>query len=131
MVPEFGNAVKSQALGVVGEPVKTQFGFHLIEVTAKKAKGTQRPFEEVSKEIPALAQPERQEKVWNEYLDGIKKEIPFVYYAIPVSDASAPATPAATAPKPAAEPKKEDGKAKKATGQTKKTEAAVPSKKKS
>jgi len=106
MVPEFGNAVKTQAIGVVGEPVKTQFGYHLIEVTAKRAKGAQKPFEEVSKEIPALAQPERQEKVWNEYLDGIKKEIPFEYYPVPVSAAAASAAPAKTTPKPAVETKK-------------------------
>ncbi len=131
MVPEFGNAVKSQAIGVVGEPVKTQFGYHLIEVTDKKLKGAQRPFEAVSKEIPALAQPERQEKVWNEYLDGIKKEIPFELYLVPVSETAAPATPVKATPKPATEPKKPEGKTKKVEGHTKKADDSATPKKNS
>ncbi len=80
MVVEFGTAVKTQAIGVVGEPVKTQFGYHLIEVTAKNLKGTLKPFEAVSKDIAQMAQPDRQEKVWNEYLTEIKKEIPYEFY---------------------------------------------------
>ncbi|PIS10499.1 MAG: hypothetical protein COT73_09135 [Bdellovibrio sp. CG10_big_fil_rev_8_21_14_0_10_47_8] len=36
MVPEFDQAAFSQPVGVVGEPVKTQFGYHLIKVLAKK-----------------------------------------------------------------------------------------------
>lgn len=109
MVPEFGNAVKTQAIGVVGEPVKTQFGYHLVEVTAKNAKGAQKPFESVKKEIDQMGASERQEKVWNEYLGQIKKEIPFEFYGdgkIAKSEATAkPAAKPATKPaeKPAAE----------------------------
>lgn len=36
MVPEFDNAAFSQGVGVVGAPVKTQFGYHIIKVTDKK-----------------------------------------------------------------------------------------------
>jgi foldase protein PrsA len=36
-VPEFASAVQSQPVGVVGAPVQTQFGFHLIKVTARPA----------------------------------------------------------------------------------------------
>lgn len=110
MVPEFGNAVRTQAIGVVGEPVKTQFGYHIVEVTAKSPKGALKPFESVSKDIPQMAQSERQEKVWNEYLDGIKKLIPFeVYGEGKPSDAKADA-PYNAAPKGAAEPKKTNAK---------------------
>jgi len=37
MVPEFSEAAFSQKVGVVGEPVQSQFGFHIIKVTDKKA----------------------------------------------------------------------------------------------
>lgn len=35
MVPEFDTVVFSAAVGTVQGPVKTQFGFHLIEVTKR------------------------------------------------------------------------------------------------
>ncbi len=35
MVPEFEEVVFSKEVGVVHGPVKTQFGFHLIEITER------------------------------------------------------------------------------------------------
>ncbi len=35
MVPEFDEAVFSGDVGVVYGPIKTQFGYHLLEVTAR------------------------------------------------------------------------------------------------
>jgi parvulin-like peptidyl-prolyl isomerase len=32
MVPEFENAAFSQEIGAIGEPVKSQFGYHIIQV---------------------------------------------------------------------------------------------------
>jgi parvulin-like peptidyl-prolyl isomerase len=41
MVPEFEKAAFEQEIGVVGEVVKTNFGYHVIKVTARDAeKGT-------------------------------------------------------------------------------------------
>ncbi|MFN7824352.1 MAG: SurA N-terminal domain-containing protein [Pseudobdellovibrionaceae bacterium] len=37
MVPEFSEAAFSQPVGAVGEPIQSQFGFHIIKVTDKKA----------------------------------------------------------------------------------------------
>jgi len=129
MVSEFGNAVKSQAIGVVGEPVKTQFGYHLIEVTAKTPKGTPKPLESVKGEIQKIIGPERQEKVWNEYLDVIKKEIPFEYYGEPKTSAAKADVPAKTAPQAAEESKKSDVKTKKTNAPVKKADAAAAAKK--
>ncbi|MBQ9694364.1 MAG: peptidylprolyl isomerase, partial [Kiritimatiellae bacterium] len=43
MVPEFEAAAFAQEIGKVGEPVKTQFGYHLILVTERdEAAGTAR-----------------------------------------------------------------------------------------
>jgi peptidyl-prolyl cis-trans isomerase C len=36
MVKPFEEAVKKSGVGSVTDPVKTQFGFHIIKVTAKK-----------------------------------------------------------------------------------------------
>ena len=35
MVPEFDQVVFNEAVGVVHGPVKTQFGYHLLEVTSR------------------------------------------------------------------------------------------------
>lgn len=35
MVPEFDTVVFNEAVGEVHGPVKTQFGFHLIEITSR------------------------------------------------------------------------------------------------
>lgn len=35
MVPEFDTVVFNEAVGVVHGPVKTQFGYHLLEVTER------------------------------------------------------------------------------------------------
>ena len=35
MVPEFDRVVFSEAVGQVHGPVKTQFGFHLVEITKR------------------------------------------------------------------------------------------------
>ena len=52
MVPEFANAAFQQKIDEIGEPVKTQFGWHVIKVTDKKDAGTV-PFDEVKDQISA------------------------------------------------------------------------------
>lgn len=52
MVPEFADAAFAQEIGTVGKPVKTQFGWHVIKVTDKRAAG-EVPFPEVKEQITA------------------------------------------------------------------------------
>ena len=35
MVPEFDKVVSNEAVGVVHGPVRTQFGYHLLEITSR------------------------------------------------------------------------------------------------
>ena len=50
MVPEFDKAVFSMNVGEVSEPVKTEFGFHLIKLMKIQPKKTQ-PYEDVKTEV--------------------------------------------------------------------------------
>lgn len=50
MVPEFENAAFSMEKGEVSEPVKTQFGYHIIKLVDKK-EATTSTFEEVKDQI--------------------------------------------------------------------------------
>jgi peptidyl-prolyl cis-trans isomerase C len=52
MVPEFADAAFSQKVGEVGQPVKTQFGWHVIKVTDKRDAG-EVPFAEVKDQLAA------------------------------------------------------------------------------
>jgi peptidyl-prolyl cis-trans isomerase D len=52
MVPEFEGAAFALAAGELSEPVRSPFGFHLIEITAIEA-GDVKPLEEVRDEIVA------------------------------------------------------------------------------
>ena len=75
-VPEFGAAARTQPVGEVGAPVKTVYGYHLMKVEARKP-SRQIPFEEAKGPAEKMAQQDRQMTVWNELMDGLRKEIPF------------------------------------------------------
>jgi len=75
-VPEFGAAARTQPVGKVGAPVKTMYGYHLMKVEARKP-SRQIPFEEAKGPAEKMAQQDRQMTVWNELMDGLRKEIPF------------------------------------------------------
>lgn len=63
MVPEFDKASFALNPGELSEPVKTQFGWHLIQLEEKKAAG-QKPLDEVKEQIRTrLAQDEASGKV--------------------------------------------------------------------
>ena len=43
MVPEFDGVVFTGELGKVHGPIKTQFGYHLVEITARRPKSSGKP----------------------------------------------------------------------------------------
>jgi peptidyl-prolyl cis-trans isomerase C len=85
--------------------VKTQFGYHLIKVESRKA-ARQVPFEEAKSVAEQGAQRERQATVWDDLMQGLRKEIPFELTKPAPTDTPAPKAPAAPAA-PKTEPKVE------------------------
>ncbi|GGE21795.1 hypothetical protein GCM10011571_24900 [Marinithermofilum abyssi] len=63
-VPEFSKAAKTQPIDKIGEPVKSQFGYHIIQV---KERGKE-PFDKVKEQIKG-------QKIQGMYQDFIKKEV--------------------------------------------------------
>lgn len=72
MVPEFANAAFSQEVGSIGEPVRSQFGWHVIKVTDKKEAGKV-PFDDVKDQIRAFLQSNEQRQAVQKVLQGLKE----------------------------------------------------------
>lgn len=70
MVPEFDKAVFSMQVGQVSEPVKTDFGYHLIKLEAVEPKQTQ-PFAEVKGTVTQQYQMQQAEKQYFELLEQV------------------------------------------------------------
>jgi parvulin-like peptidyl-prolyl isomerase len=81
-VPEFDAAVRAQAIGKVGEPVKTMYGYHLIEVE-KITPAVAQTFDAVKDSAKEQATADRQEQVMQAYMDKVKKEVGFKASAVP------------------------------------------------
>ena len=73
MVPEFEKAAFSLDPDQLSEPVKTQFGWHLIKLHEKHdTKLT--PFEELKEKIIEYLHERKKDKVFESFLDGLKSE---------------------------------------------------------
>lgn len=76
-VPEFEQAIRSQEPGKVGEPVKSKFGFHVIQVE-KRNPETVPAFETIKEQIRPKALAARQEGAFLAYVEGLKKDVGFL-----------------------------------------------------
>lgn len=99
MDPAFAKAVETQPLGVVGEPVKSMYGYHLIEVE-KRTPAAPQTFEQAKGKVTEAATKARQEQVWKDLIAKLKLEFP-VTITMPKPPAPKPEAPVA---QPAAEP---------------------------
>lgn len=63
MVKEFEDVVFSMKVGEISEPVKTQFGYHLIKLT-EHVPASNSEFEEVYQEVKDSCFAEKQEKIY-------------------------------------------------------------------
>lgn len=73
MVPEFEEAAFALDLDTVSEPVKTQFGYHLINVYDKKEASVQ-PFEEVAETIKSGLLQEKQMEKYNAFIKELREK---------------------------------------------------------
>ena len=72
-VPPFEEAAFGAEEGEIVGPVKTQFGYHLLEVTETKPKQT-RPLSEVEPQIRSQLASEEQSQAFSKWLDEQKKQ---------------------------------------------------------
>ena len=85
MVAEFEQAAFSQDIGEVGEVVETQFGYHIVKVTAK-SEGGEMAFDEVSDRIREILYSQKQEAAVRDFLDAVRENANVERFDAPASD---------------------------------------------
>lgn len=72
MVKEFEDTAFSMPLNILSEPVKTQFGYHLMMVTDKTEKKPI-PFDDIKDKLKEQIQNEKQQKAYEKKYEELKK----------------------------------------------------------
>jgi parvulin-like peptidyl-prolyl isomerase len=73
MVPEFEKAAYSLQVGELSDPVRTQFGWHLIQLHERiPAKVTS--FEEIKEKVVEYLTERKKDRVFEDFLDGLKAQ---------------------------------------------------------
>ena len=103
MVPAFQTAAFSQKIGVVGSPVKSPFGYHIIEVEEKKPAQVATLANSRDK-IKALLVQQQQQTQIPQFLASLRSKANIAVYDDKLKDAIPPATAAAGAGAAAAAP---------------------------
>jgi parvulin-like peptidyl-prolyl isomerase len=76
MVPEFAEAVRTQEIGKIGQPVRTQFGYHIILVESRKLDMLQ-TFDEAKANVQRQLTERMRAEVWANWINSIKTEVGF------------------------------------------------------
>ena len=93
MVPAFQNAAFSQKVGVVGPPVKSPFGYHIIEVEEKKPAQVATLANSRDKIKTLLTQQQEQQQI-PQFLASLRAKAKIEIYDDKLKDALPPAPPA-------------------------------------
>jgi parvulin-like peptidyl-prolyl isomerase len=101
MVPEFENVAFALKVGEISDPVKTQFGYHVIEVT-KKTPGSTTTFEQAKAGIEEQLKLEGETAAWDKWLEEATTAAA-ILYAAGFNPVDLTASPSA-APTPASSP---------------------------
>lgn len=72
MVPEFEQAAFDQEIGAIGEPIKTQFGYHIIKVT-DRSDGKQLAFADVKEDLATNLLEQRKGEKMQAYLGELRE----------------------------------------------------------
>ena len=75
VVPQFGEAVFSMKTNAVTEPVKTQFGYHIIQALAPIKKGTTTPFPQVKEAIRQQLTQDKKSKEMESWVADMRKDL--------------------------------------------------------
>ena len=79
MVPEFDQAVLAMEVGeITSEPVKTQFGYHLIKLN-EKTPATVTPFEEIKEQLKEVLLDEKKGQAYESKINQLKILFPVDY----------------------------------------------------
>jgi parvulin-like peptidyl-prolyl isomerase len=87
MVQVFDDAVFTQPVGEISQPVKSQFGYHLIQVQSR----TSKTLDDVKAEIEQALAPDGAQKAINEIKSASKSSLVDSYFGPPAAPAPAPA----------------------------------------
>ena len=79
MVPEFEEACFTMEVGAISEPVKTQFGYHIIRLNAKNA-AEAIPFAQIKEEIRRRLVAEKQEAAYRSKINQLSILFPVDRY---------------------------------------------------
>jgi parvulin-like peptidyl-prolyl isomerase len=80
MVPQFDKIAFSIKPGTISAPVKSQFGYHIVEVT-KKTAGSTKTYEEAKATIEQTLKYQLQSKAWTDWLAKAEKDTAIIYAA--------------------------------------------------